>query len=115
MVRKVYTAKGVNLVVVVVVEIVQQTGDPDVNVVIVDYSSSDIDMEAILKKSSIPRYTVVTVPAQESFQRAMSLQRGADVIKDPHSILFMCDLHLKIPSNLISTIRKVRFAGSVNK
>lgn len=75
--------------------------------IIIDYESSDIDTEAVLEKSSIQRYTVVRIPGEESFQRAVALQRGAEAVTDPHSILFLCDLHLKIPSKLISTIRKV--------
>lgn len=89
-------------------EIVLHTLDPNVNVVIIDYESSDINIEAALRKSSLQRYTVVRIPAEETFQRAKALQRGAEAVNDPHSILFLCDLHLKIPAKLISTIRKVR-------
>lgn len=89
-------------------EITGQKQDLDVHVIIIDYESSDIDIEAVLKRSSIQRYTVVRIPGEEKFQRALALQRGASAVTDPHSILFLCDLHLKIPSKLISTIRKVR-------
>ena len=89
-------------------EITRQTQDLNVHVVIVDYTSSDIDIEAVLNKSSIQQYTVVRIPREERFKRAVALQRGAAAVTDPHSILFLCDLHLKIPPNLISTIRKVK-------
>lgn len=77
------------------------------HVIIVDYESKDIDIEAVLQRSSIKWYSLVRIPEEQGFQRALALQRGAAVVTDPHSILFMCDLNLKIPSNLISTIRKV--------
>lgn len=89
------------------VEVISQTQDFNVHVIIVDYESKDIDIEAVLKKSTIKWYSIVRIPGEQGFQRAVALQRGAAVVTDPHGILFMCDLNLKIPSNLISTIRKV--------
>ena len=77
------------------------------HVIIVDYESKDIDIEAVLKRSTIKWYSLVRIPGEQGFQRASALHRGAAVVTDPHSILFMCDLNLKIPANLISTIRKV--------
>lgn len=85
----------------------QETQDFNVHVIIVDYDSIDIDIEAVLKRSTIQWYTLVRIPGEQGFQRAVALQRGAEVVTDPHSILFMCDLNLKIPPNLISIIRKV--------
>lgn len=89
------------------VEVMQEIQDFNVHVIIVDYESKDIDIEAVLKRSTIPWYSQVKIPGEHGFQRAVALQRGAAVVTDPHSILFMCDLNLKIPSNLISIIRKV--------
>ena len=77
------------------------------HVIVVDYESKDIDIEAVLNRSTIKWYSVVRISGEQGFQRAVALQRGAAVVTDPHSILFMCDLNLKIPSSLISTIRKV--------
>lgn len=77
------------------------------HVIVVDYESKDIDIEAVLNRSTIKWYSVVTISGEQGFQRAVALQRGAAVVTDPHSILFMCDLNLKIPSSLIATIRKV--------
>ena len=88
-------------------EVIQETQDLNVHVIIVDYESKDIDIEAVFKRSTIQWYTLVRIPGEQGFQRAVALQRGAEVVTDPHSILFMCDLNLKIPPNLISIIRKV--------
>lgn len=89
-------------------EVTRQTKDLDVRVIIIDYESNDINIEAVLNKSSLRQFTVVRIPREKDFKRAVALHLGAEAVKDPHSVLFLCDLHLKIPSNLISTIRKVR-------
>ena len=89
-------------------EVTRQTKDLDVRVIIIDYESTNINIEAVLNKSSLRQFTVVRIPREKDFKRAVALQLGAEAVKDPHSVLFLCDLHLKIPSNLISTIRKVR-------
>ena len=86
---------------------ISQTQDFNVHVIIVDYESKDIDIEAVFKRSTIKWYSLVRIPGEQGFQRALALQLGAGVVTDPHSILFMCDLNLKIPANLLSTIRKV--------
>ena len=75
---------------------------------IIDYESQDIDVESVLKESSISEYTVLKMAGEKEFRRSEALQRGADAVKDPSSILFLCDLHLKIPGDLIELIRKVR-------
>ena len=62
----------------------------------------------MIRKSSIKNYAIVTIPKKEEFRRAEALQRGSEAVTDPHSILFLCDLHLKIPATLIDIIRKVR-------
>ena len=76
--------------------------------IIIDYESNDINIEATLERSSLRSFTVVKMPAKERFQRALALQRGAQTVTDPHSIIFLSDLHLKIPPKLITTIPKVR-------
>lgn len=89
-----------------IAEIVRQTQDLNVHVIIIDYESNDINIEATLERSSLRSFTVVKMPAKERFQRALALQRGAQTVTDPHSIIFLSDLHLKIPPKLITTIPK---------
>lgn len=96
-------------------EIVRQTRDLNIHVILIDYESSDINIEEALRRSTIQSYTIVKITAETSFQRGLALHRGAQAVTDPHSILFLCDLHLKIPPDLISTIRKVRLKYVVVK
>jgi len=86
------------------VELYLETADPHVNVIIVDFSSTDIDVVAALKQSQLKRYQVRKL--RGAFQRAYGIQAGAALVKNPQDIIFMCDLHLQIPSNIVDIIRK---------
>lgn len=86
------------------VELYSETRDPHINVIIVDFSSTDIDVDAALKQSALKRYQVRKLKGL--FQRAYGIQAGAALVKNPHDIIFMCDLHLQIPSNIVDMIRK---------
>uniref|UniRef100_A0A8C1Y8H4 Beta-1,4-N-acetylgalactosaminyltransferase n=1 Tax=Cyprinus carpio TaxID=7962 RepID=A0A8C1Y8H4_CYPCA len=80
------------------------TGDKNFNVIIIDYSSSDIDIKKRLKKAALPSYKFKKMDG--NFQRSGGLQAGIDLVEDEHSILFLCDLHLYYPVNIINSIRK---------
>lgn len=42
-------------------EVFRKTGDSNFNLIITDYSSTDMDVEQILQKSSLPRFVLVCV------------------------------------------------------
>ncbi|KAJ7376477.1 hypothetical protein OS493_034467 [Desmophyllum pertusum] len=86
------------------VELYLETGDPHVNIIIVDFNSTDIDVTAALKRSQLKRYQVRKLKG--AFQRAYGIHAGAALVKNPRDIIFMCDLHLQIPSNIVDIIRK---------
>lgn len=81
-----------------------ETQDNKLNVIIVDFNSTDIDIEESLKKGALKRYKFIQLGG--AFQRALGLQAGAETIKNDDDIIFTCDLHLDIPPILIDTIRK---------
>uniref|UniRef100_A0A671QTX6 Beta-1,4-N-acetylgalactosaminyltransferase n=1 Tax=Sinocyclocheilus anshuiensis TaxID=1608454 RepID=A0A671QTX6_9TELE len=85
-------------------KVYRATGDKNLNVIIIDYNSSDIDIEKRLKKAALPSYKFKKMDG--NFQRSGGLQAGIDLVEDEHSILFLCDLHLYYPVNIINSIRK---------
>ncbi|KAM9495121.1 N-acetyl-beta-glucosaminyl-glycoprotein 4-beta-N-acetylgalactosaminyltransferase 1 [Clarias gariepinus] len=81
-----------------------ETKDENFNIIIVDFQSDDMDIEQALRESSVPRYDYLR--REGNFERSAGLQMGVDTIEDSHSIVFLCDLHIHFPLNILESIRK---------
>ncbi|NWH74532.1 B4GN4 acetylgalactosaminyltransferase, partial [Piaya cayana] len=80
------------------------TRDANFNVILVDFDSDDMDVEKALREAHLPRYQYLRRTG--NFERSAGLQAGVDTIEDEHSVVFLCDLHIHFPSNILDSIRK---------
>ncbi|KAG9352448.1 hypothetical protein JZ751_020862 [Albula glossodonta] len=81
-----------------------ETKDENFSIIIVDFQSEDMDVEKALRNSQVPRYEYLR--REGNFERSAGLQMGVDTIEDSRSIVFLCDLHIHFPLNILESIRK---------
>lgn len=84
--------------------IYRATKDDRFNLILVDYKSTDLDVQAALENFQLPHVKLVTLPPP--FSRAAGVQAGIDAVSNPNDIILTCDLHLEIPPGLLAEVRR---------
>ena len=92
-------------------EIIRETKDEHLHVVIFDFNSPDIDLERVLRRSNLRNHHYISKSG--NYSRTVSLMEAIKSIDDPEAIVVTIDLHLDIGSQMINDIRKVGTRNSL--
>ena len=87
----------------------EETKDEDFGIILIDFDSTDIDLEVLLRQSKLKNWILLRMSG--SFIKVQAQNAAIDIVKNHNEIVFTCDLHLDIPSDLIEVIRKHTFKG----
>ena len=93
------------------VKIYQETGDSNIRVVILDYEGGDIHLKEALEKSGLPHYRLLSLAGP--YSRTESFNAAMKAVDDPHSIVFLVDLHLELTSAILNDVRMVSFCAGL--
>ena len=87
------------------------TGDKNFHVMVVDFESQDID---VVKAFDTPllrsRYTLINMTGK--FYKTLALNTAVEHVPRAHDLLFLFDLHIDVPVDILDSIRKVSFLFS---
>eukprot|EP00794_Sanderia_malayensis_P007481 gene7481-8310_t len=85
-------------------QIYKETRDGNINLIIVDFNSKDINLKKELESTSIPHYVLLN--RNGGFYKSEAIQQAANTVLDPNGILLLMDLHLLMPLDFIDIVRK---------
>ena len=82
------------------------TGDKNFHVIVVDFESQDINLEKAFGTSLLrTRHTIITL--QGKFYKTLALNKDVERVPSEHDILFLFDLHIDVPVDIMHSVRKV--------
>ena len=82
------------------------TGDTNFHVIIADFESQDIDMAQAFNTSLFrSRHTIVNMTGK--FYKTLALNEAVARVPSEHDILFLYDLHIDVPVDIMGSVRKV--------
>ena len=87
----------------------RDTRDDRFSLIIVDYESDDIDIEILLRESSLKNWILIRV--ERDLHPTDGINLALSQVPDGDNIFFTADLTLSFPSTLIASIRKRTIQG----
>ena len=82
------------------------TDDKNFHVIVVDFESKDIDLEKAFDTSLLrSRHTIITLKGK--FYKTLALNKAVERVPSEHDILFLFDLHIDVPVDIMDSVRKV--------
>ena len=82
------------------------TGDTNFHVIVADFESQDIDMVKAFDTSLLRnRHTIITIKGK--FYKTLALNMAVERVPSLHSIVFLFDLHIDVPADILDSVRKV--------
>jgi len=82
------------------------TGDKNFHVIVADFESEDIDLGKAFDTSLLhSRHTIVSLEGR--FSRTIGLSKAVERVPSEHDILFLFDLHIDVPVDIMDSVRKV--------
>ena len=88
------------------------TGDTNFHVVVADFESQDIDVgEAFNTALFSSRHTIVNMTGK--FYKTLALNEAVVRVPSEHDILFLYDLHIDVPVDIMDSVRKVTLSANV--
>ena len=82
------------------------TGDTNFHVIVVDFESQDIDMTKAFD-TALLRSKHTIIPLKGKFYKTLALNKAVERVPSEHDLLFLFDLHIDVPIDIMDSARKV--------
>ena len=90
------------------------TGDTNFHVIIADFESQDINMSKAFNTSLLRnRHSIVQLSGK--FYKTLALNKATEVVPNTHDIIFLFDLHIDVPADIMDSVRKVSYTAQYLK
>ena len=84
----------------------RKTKDDNFFVNLVDFESDDVDVAEMIRASGVSE-KINFISKTGPFHKTLAIQDAASRVPSPDDIVFLFDLHIDIPLNLLENVRKV--------
>ena len=82
------------------------TDDRNFHIIIVDFESKDINMSKAFNASLLSsRHTIVSLTGK--FYKTLALNKAVEKVPNAHDIIFLFDLHIDVPADIMDSVRTV--------